>query len=339
MKHNHKSRILFIVKKRNDSYGPSFGLMCSCKFIANALNKHDVEAKVVDVTDNNDIDREVTNYKPTHVFIEALWVVPAKFEELIPIHPHVRWYVRVHSKIPFIANEGMAIEWIRGYDKLSEKFPQLHIAANNLEMLECLRQAFDIYGDYYPNIYCPDSFINTPKMPKPHDVLDIGCFGVIRPMKNQLIQSLSAIAFGNQIGKKVRFHINADRVEQKGDAVLKNIINSLADTGHELIEHPWLPHDDFIRLVRTMDLGMQVSLSETFNIVAADFVWNNVPLIGSSEIEWLSSLYIADVSDIDNIVNKLYLAYYGRKVGLQNLNLWNLNDYNNEALKVWLQQL
>ena len=338
MKH-YKSRILFIIKKRNDSYGPSFGLMNSCKFIANALNKQGINTKVVDVVDNNDIDREVTNYKPTHVFIEALWVVPSKFEKLIPLHPHVQWYIRIHSKIPFIANEGMAIEWIRGYDALSKKYSQLHISANNLELLECLDQTFGIDGLYYPNIYCPDTYIHTPKMPKPHNVLNIGCFGVIRPMKNQLIQVLAAFAFGNQLGKKIRFHINADRIEQKGDVVLKNIINSLANTDHELVEHPWLSHDDFIRLVRTMDLGMQVSLSETFNIVAADFVWNNIPLIGSSEIDWLSSLYMANVSDINSIVNKLYLAYYGRKVGLQNLNLWNLNDYNNEALKVWLQQL
>lgn len=338
MKH-YKPRVLFIVKKRNDSYGPSFGLMNSCKFIANALNDREVEAKVVDVVDNNDINKEVTDFKPTHVFIEALWVVPAKFEELIPLHPHVQWYIRIHSKIPFIANEGIAIEWLRGYNALSDKFPNLHIAANNLEMLECLHQAFHIRGDYYPNIYAPDTFISTPKVTKPNNVLDIGCFGVIRPLKNQLIQGLAAIAFGNQLGKKVRFHINADRVEQKGDAVLKNLINAMADTGHELVEHPWLPHDDFIRLVRTMDLGMQVSLSETFNIVAADFVWNGVPLVGSNEIEWLSSLFQADTSDIDKIVNKLYVAYYGKKIGLQNLNLWNLNDYNNTALRIWLQQL
>lgn len=335
----HKIRVLFIVKKRNDSYGPSFGLINSCKFVANALNKNGVEAKVVDVLDNNSIHGEVTKFKPTHVFIEALWVVPSKFEELIPLHPHVEWYIRVHSKIPFIANEGMAIEWLRQYDTLSKRYQTLHLSANNLKIIECFRQAYGIYISYHPNIYCPDTYIDTPKMPKPSNVLDIGCFGVIRPMKNQLIQVLSAIAFGNQLGKKIRFHINADRVEQKGDAVLKNIINAISDTGHELVEHPWLNHDNFIRLVRTMDLGMQVSLSETFNIVTADFVWNNIPIVGSSEIEWLASLYKADASDIDSIVKKLYLAYYGKKVGLQYLNLWNLNDYNNESLKIWLHQL
>ena len=34
------------------------------------------------VVDNNGIDKEITEYKPTHVFIEGLWVVPEKFDVL-----------------------------------------------------------------------------------------------------------------------------------------------------------------------------------------------------------------------------------------------------------------
>jgi len=46
-----------------------------------------------------------------------------------------------------------------------------------------------------------------------------------------------------------------------------------------------MEHNDFIRVVKSMDIGMQVSLSESFNIVAADFVSNGVPLVGSPDIE------------------------------------------------------
>ena len=104
-----KERVLFICKIRSNFYGPSFGLINSCRFIANALEANGVEAKVVPVVDNSDIDREVHKFKPTHVFIEALWVVPSKFEELIPLHPKKKWFVRIHSKVPFLANEGMAM--------------------------------------------------------------------------------------------------------------------------------------------------------------------------------------------------------------------------------------
>jgi hypothetical protein len=135
-----KKRILFICKDRNTSYTPSFGLLNSCKFICNALEKHYIECKVVAVVDNNAIDKEVTSFQPTHVFIEALWVVPSKFNVLCALHPNVKWYVRIHSKVPFLANEGMAMGWIRDYAEISHKFKNLHNSANNMEVIDAFKK-------------------------------------------------------------------------------------------------------------------------------------------------------------------------------------------------------
>lgn len=346
-----KKRVLFICKKRNAAYdnsGRAVGLYTSCKFIENALTFYGVDSKVVLVNDNNDIDREVTKYKPTHVFIEALWVVPEKFKVLIPLHPTVQWYVRIHSQVPFLALEGVSIEWLRSYHELSKEYPQLHVASNSKEFETAFREAYHIPVEHFPNIYFPHTY------PKNHGhdsiwdwdedcgskkFLNIGCFGAIRPMKNQLNQALAAMAFGNQIGKRIRFHINGDRVEQFGDPVRKNIENAFTDTPHQLIHHPWRQHDEFIKLVKKMDIGMQVSFSETFNIVAADFVWNDIPVVGSPEITWLSCLYKANPNRIESMISKLYIAYYGRYIGLQTLNLLDLNQYNTDSIDIWLEKL
>jgi hypothetical protein len=72
-----------------------------------------VDSTIIEVIDNNGIDREVTKYKPTHVIIEALWVIPSKFEILTKLHPNVKWIIRLHSEIPFLANEGIAMEWMK----------------------------------------------------------------------------------------------------------------------------------------------------------------------------------------------------------------------------------
>src|SRR6266404_3865595 len=150
-----KPKILFICKIRNDFYGPSFGLINSCRFISNALAQYGIESKVISVVDNNSIDKEVHQYNPTHVFIEALWVVPSKFEELIPLHPNVQWYVRIHSKIPFLAGEGMAIDWLRDYQELSLAYPTLHIAANSMDVVESFAICYNAVMGYFPNIYEP----------------------------------------------------------------------------------------------------------------------------------------------------------------------------------------
>ena len=149
-------KVLFICKQRPARYGASYGLLNSCRFLCNALHSMGAEAKLVEVVDNNSIDREVHRFKPTHVFIEALWVVPEKFDVLIPLHPNVEWHVRLHSNTPFIANEGMAMEWIIKYAELQKKFPQFHISVNSLKMADELRQSLGIPTVYSPNIYQPE---------------------------------------------------------------------------------------------------------------------------------------------------------------------------------------
>lgn len=339
----HTPRVLFICKQRPATYGASYGLLNSCRFLVNALHELGVEAKLVEVLDNNFIDNAVHSYNPTHVFIEALWVVPEKFNVLIPLHPKIHWYVRLHSNTPFLANEGVAIDWLRKYDALQKKFPQFKIAPNALKMLNDLKQGMGIDSVYAPNIYMPHegevgSAYNTP-LDKNPNVLDIGCFGAIRPLKDQLIQAMAAIAFANELGQTLHFHINHTRVETHGENVYRNLVSLFHGTKHKLVTHGWILHDEFLRLIRHMDFGLQVSFSETFNIVAADFVHLKVPIVTSSEIEWMNTLYQASTTDLDNIVNHLWLAKLGKKINLHSLNNVGLGKYNFKANQAWKKLL
>lgn len=346
--YHDKIKLLFICKERSNIYssspyghGPSYGLINSCKFIVNALHPHHIDSKVVSVLDGNGIDKEVHDFKPTHVFLEALWVTPTKVEELLNKYPKINWNVRVHSKIPFLAHEGIAIQWFREYAAIVGKHGEtVNLSSNNPETIDAFERDYGINVIYYPNIYCPPKYENNAfDSDKSKQKLDIGCFGAIRPMKNQLLQAMAAIAFGNKMNYKIHFHINSDRVEQKADGVLKNLEYAFKDTNHELIKHPWVDHAPFIKIVSKMDIGMQVSMSESFNIVAADFVWHNIPVVGSTEIAWLSHLYKADINSIDDMISKLHFAWHGKSIGLQKTNYWNLVEYNKRSVNSWLDSL
>lgn len=334
-------RLLFICKQRLDSYGVSYGLVNSASFVAKTMREHGIAAKVVMATDANQIDSLVFRYNPTHVFIEAIWVTEQKFQELLkmPRHCGRQWIVRIHSKAPFIANEGVAMERLIQYRSLQYRFRNFHVSCNALEFKNSLEQTIFNSPVYLPNIY------NPPRYPerchehakKECSCVDIGCFGSLRPMKNQLNQALAAILFAEKMGKKLRFHINGDRSEQQGDQVGKNLRALFNGTSHLLVEHPWMDHDNFIQIVSKMDIGMQVSLSESFNIVAGDFVSQDIPIVVSPEIDWMPWIYQADPNSANSMVRKLKIAYWGKMIGLQELSYMALQRWNHKATKTWLK--
>lgn len=330
-----KTKLLFICKNRVHSYCQlSSGLLNSCQLACNALKMRGIECKCVSVVDNNSIDKEVALYKPTHVIIEALWVVPEKFEVLMKLHPFVTWIVRIHSKIPFLSNEGIAIEWLRKYQEIDQGRSKLIIAANAWQAVDDIETVFNVHCDYLPNIY--QNFHKPSRVCKKADgYIDVGCFGAIRPLKNQLIQAFAAIQFANSQDKSLRFHINGTRVE-RGTEILKNLENLFPIGKHKLVKHDWLDHKDFITLVRQMDIGMQTSYSESFNIVAADFVSCGIPIVVSDDITWMPWYAKADPNCSQSIAAKMKFLYNYGGYGLNRVNKWYLNSWNKSAINAWL---
>ncbi len=337
-------RILFIIKKRLSygSYGVSFGLVNSAKFVADHLDRlSGVEAKVVEVLDNNAINREVSLYKPTHVIVEAIWVVPEKFQVLMSLHPLVKWIVRIHSKPAFIANEGIAFKWIPEYAKLSKQYPKrFELSVNNAEFARHLRGLYGVRVTYSPNMYS-NTWRDNYRWSIP-GIINIGCFGAIRPLKNHLTQAIAAIAFAKSINKILYFHINADRVEQRGDEALKNLRNLFKSQKNAyLVEHPWMPHKKFLEVASRMDIGMQVSLSETYNIVAADFVSLGIPVLVCPDIVFVPSTYYADPTSIDSIRTGLHRLYawdnplltYWAKLKLQQANRRAISQWKSNVIR------
>jgi len=174
---------------------------------------------------------------------------------------------------------------------------------------------------------------------KQQSIFSVGAFGAIRPMKNQLIQAVAAIEYGEETEQIIHFHVNADRQEQAGDNVYKNLRALFAGTIHKLIDHPWMNYKEFIQVVKTMDIGLQVSMSETFNIVAADFIANDVPFIGSKDITWLPDIFKADPGSSQDILKKMRMIMDTKDFGLYRFNKIYLEWFNRESKKIWRDYL
>lgn len=335
------TKCLFILKTRNsqtESWGGEYstskfssGLFNSATFVSDMLNSIDIKSHVVEVVDGNAINAELHKFKPEIVFLEAIWVDPAKLEELTNLHPSTKFIVRIHSNTPFISNEGIAMDWCYRYLKAG-----ITIAPNSKKMEKEFKSLIDNGSVIYlPNYY--EIMYNKVHRDKHPDILDVGCFGAVRPLKNQLIQAMAAIEVAKTLNKQLNFHINTARVENNGNNVLKNIRSLFANLDSKrfsLVEHNWLPHNEFLQLVQSMDIGLQVSFSETFNIVSADYASQRVPIVASKEIEWINNVSIADPTDIDTIVHKMIKGLkYSEDVA--ELNLINLISWNNISRKTW----
>jgi hypothetical protein len=248
--------------------------------------------------------------------------------------------------MPFMANEGIAMDWLGDYSDAKN----ILIACNAPRMLDEVRSYLKIRNNwtyervkekiiYLPNYYPVEYKHKNFNYDK--ECIDISCFGAIRPLKNHLIQAHAALQFVTRINKTLRFHVNAGRIEMKGEPVLNNLrglFQQLAGIGHQMINHLWTPKEEFLNLCSSMDIGMQISFSETFNIVGADHVSQGVPFIGSEEIPWLDPKYSANPVDTRDIADKLHTTYCNPDSNIFD-NQATLAAYSNAIPYVWKQYL
>jgi hypothetical protein len=337
-------KALFILKRREDYSTdlPNFGyhqvatgMYNSSLFVSDMLEATpNVSSSVVLAQDANSIDKLVFENKPTHVFIEGYWVVPSKFDELKRLHPKVKWVVRCHSELPFLAQEGIAMTWTFDYFRkgvlVAGNSPRINRELQLMASVVCGNEM-----PLLPNFYPVSTKTINHKDSDGDGDFHVGCFGAIRPLKNQLTQALAAYEFSKKNRFNLKFHVNAGRVEMNGQNPLKNIrglFDNLPDA--ELVEHGWTSHDEFVKIVRSMDVVMQVSFSETFNIVAADAVNQDVPVIASSEIDWLYPIF-AEPTSTESMVQTLDKVWTERKV-VRKANKVSLQQYCARSRKLWL---
>lgn len=325
-------KILFICKK-GEMYGfsrfcrRSSGLFNSTRFVVTALRNYGVCADIVEVNDNNDIDREVFKYKPDRVVIEALWVVPEKFKVLKRLHPHVTWWIHLHSHMPFLSLEGIAMDWIIESAKLG-----VHIIANSTDAFTSLGTIINKKKlTFLPNVY-----ISNPMPPvRSHDdkCVNIACFGAVRPLKNHVIQALAAIKFAREMCMHLRFHVNGTRVEG-GSNVMKNLVQLFEhQTDADLVLNDWYDPEDFLHMLHNeIDIGMQASLSETFNVVSADYVTAGLPIVVSEEVKWASWWSKVNPHNIEDIVHGLHRAYNNHLLVKWNQRLLTWNSESAQEL-------
>jgi len=331
-------RILFLLKERFYSQSrTSYGLINSAMHIAHFLEQHNCHCHVVQVTDANAIDKEIHEFRPDIVIIEALWVTAHKLNELMDLkrYHHIKWIVRIHSDIGYLSSEGHALKIINNYIDLHHK--NLVISLNNAAFNTALSEVLKYKFTLLPNVITYQNPENDES--EEHHQIKIGCFGATRVLKNQCFQAICAIMAANRLHKRLYFHITPN-LGITDDSILKNLKELFSRTTHELIVHDWMENHKFQKLIKKMDFGMQLSYTESFNIVASDFISNSKLIIASNAIDWLPGLFRVSTTDYEEVIEKIIHTYEHRNSWiLKEMQQMALAHHNKHAEREWLEFL
>lgn len=324
-------KVLFACKnnerfKRNTKTSVNSGLFNGCQMVVNALNTEQIAAaKIINCVGERDLIAEIEKFKPDVVVVQALWFNPAMLEGLSKFS-NTKFICHIHSNIPFLALESEAMHYLCAYKK-----HDWDIVINSVEGANYFRTVFG-EGIYLPNVYSKPICLRS--ITEKED-LHIGCFGAIRPMKNHLSQAIAAIEFAKQKGKPLFFHINNLRIEAMGNGVYHNLMHLFLNQPEEfqLVHDGWIEPAEFPSHLMSMDLCMQLSMTETFNIVTADAISVGSPVVVSKDIDWVDSEAICKTNKLGDILEVMETAYLNEVLAARNAE--KLRLHNKIALEPW----
>jgi hypothetical protein len=293
-----------LVYRNFKAYGPDMyshvGLGVNAYHTAKVLMRHGIQAKPLSVWSADNVIKRLAEHPYTHAVIDALWLNRADLVRIAERFPSIQFFVRCHSQIGFLQVEPGAVKILREDLSLQESELNVHVAGNSHRFVNFIRNVYNQDCALLPNLYDLDRV--SPRAPRNiHRKIRVASFGSIRHLKLHSVAAAGALWLARSKGKDLEFHLSVHREEHGSGALqaIRNLFESLPWA--QLIENPWQDWGDFRRLVAHMDLCIQVSATETFNLATADAIAEGVPCVVSTAIEWTPEDWQVDTDDAEKI--------------------------------------
>lgn len=270
---------------------------------AQVLRTAGIDVRVFPVRNNIDVARALENYnllhdRPiTHAVISAPWLSVWDLSRLVEAHPETQFVVLSHSNVGFLQADPNGVQLLRKYMNLP--YENLKVGGNSKKFAEWLNRSYGYEAEYLPNLYPMDDCWEPKRWENPF-ILKIGAFGAVRPYKNFMTAAAAALALSEDLYCRVEFHMSSGG-EGDGWGIIPAIEQMLDGTSVRLVKHDWKLWRDFIEVVGQMDLLIQPSYTESFNMITADGIWAGVPSVVSPAISWAPVSWRADPDDANDV--------------------------------------
>jgi hypothetical protein len=168
--------------------------------------------------------------------------------------------------------------------------------------------------------------------------LKIGAFGAIRALKNIMSAAAAAMTIADKLKVDVMLSVSGGRAEGGGLTVLAAVEAMLAGLpAIQLNIVNWTTWPEFTTIVRNQDLLLNVSYTESFNMVTADGIAGGVPSVVSDAIDWAPPAWVASADDVLDIADTGILILHDHYAPAKGLAA--LRAHNATGLVAWKQFL
>jgi hypothetical protein len=278
----------------------SVGLNVAAVTTAEELKRHGTPTYLMGVRDNiglldsvmyaNGIRQKQGLGPLTDVIIMAPWITPLDLGAILQYFPDIRFTVQGHCNVAAIYGDHRGMGNFRNYADMTFDYPNLMLAGNSEPFVSWFTEAYGVNTYLLPDLYPIGKHHHhgddKPRVSETDGSLRIGAFGALRPEKNIPSACAAALLIQERLGLPVSFHLNVggERVGREILAMIDQMSQGIPN--FTVIKHKWLPWSEFNGLVKTMDLLIQPSFTESFNLVTADGIQHRVPTVVSNAIPW-----------------------------------------------------
>lgn len=220
----------------------------------------------------------------THVVLEAPFIDAPFLGRMFRAFPGKRFSLVYHSNLGFLAQDGFAGASMPLYATLARNFTNFTLGGNSAELADAMERGAGVPFAWLPNLYQLPALVGRESWNELR--LEVGLFGAARVLKNWLTAGAASMIIAGELGVQVRLHVNTERNE--GAAATRRNLAALVTMNPRvsIVEVPWMRHDVFVDYLRGIDLCLQPSFTETFNMVTADGIAAGAPSVVSSAISW-----------------------------------------------------
>lgn len=275
--------------------------------------------------------------RPSHVVISAPWIPTLELQNLVFSHSDIKFIVTCHSNVGFLQGDPHGVQLFRDALTLEMGAMNFHAAGNSKRFCTWVHDSYGSPCTFLPNLYFLERDFPVSRPLFNGGILRIGVFGAIRPLKNLMTAGAAILEIANNLHTDVEMHISAGRIEG-GGVVLQSLAAMFNNVpGVKLVLDNWQQWPQFRRLVRSMHLLMQVSYTESFNMVTADGASESIPSVVSEAIDWAPKDWKVDVDDAIRVARKGKHLIGDRDAGFDGF--MALKQFNEEGVRAWKDYL